>query len=76
MGLTEDLEEELPLLGTGFVGGPAGVGATVSLPDVADGQHAAAAVQLVEHVLLRRLQLLAFPERGRHKQQVHGEGNV
>lgn len=76
MRLTEDLQEELPLLGTGLVGGPARVGATVALPDVADGQHAAASVQLVEHVLLRWFQLLAFPERGRHKQQGHGEGNV
>lgn len=59
--LTEHFEEELPLLRAGLVGGPAGVGPAVTLPDVADGQHAAPALQLVEHVLLRWLQLLPFP---------------
>lgn len=59
--LTEHFEEELPLLRAGLVGGPAGVGPAVALPDVADGQHAAPALQLVEHVLLGRLQLLPFP---------------
>lgn len=76
MRLTKDLEEEFPLLRTGFVGGPARVAATVALPDVADREHAAAALQLVEHVLLRWLQLVALPVCGIDKQQGHVEGSV
>lgn len=61
VALTEHFEEELPLLGARLVGGPAGVAAAVTLADVADGEHAAAAVQPAEDVLLRRLQPLPFP---------------
>lgn len=59
--LTKHFEEEFPLLGARLVGGLAVVEASVNLTDVADGEHAPPPFQLAQNVLIRRLQLLAFP---------------
>lgn len=50
--LTEHFEQKISLLEAGLVGGLAGEGSSVGLPDVSDGQHAASALQLAENVLL------------------------
>lgn len=59
--LTEHFEEELSFLRSRLVGGLAGVGPSVGLSDVADGQHAAPALYPADDVLVGRLQLLPIP---------------